>query len=143
MEARSIQTPMLTPTAMPIWEVWERRFDASWVVGVAGEVATVEDGTLDVDEVPSAFVDALDDVVGADGEELAKVVGRLLAVLDVLEALEDVVEVVGATEELASAVLVVVTTDGDEAAAELVVPSLSLKVVWYAMTAGALVSWQL
>jgi hypothetical protein len=99
------------------------------VVGVADEVATVEDGTLDVDEVPSAFVDAPDDVVRVDCEELADVVGRLLAVLDVLEVLEDVVEVVRVAVELAPVVVVVVTVDGDEAAAELVVSSLSLKVV--------------
>jgi hypothetical protein len=99
------------------------------VVGVADEVATVEDEMLDVDEVPSAFADAPDDVVRVDCEELTDVVGRLLAVLDVLEVLEDVIEAVGVAVELAPVIVVVVTVDGDEAAAELVVSSLSLKVV--------------
>jgi hypothetical protein len=42
-----MQTPMLTPTAIPICEVWERPLIDAWPVEVAVEVAIVEDISLD------------------------------------------------------------------------------------------------
>jgi hypothetical protein len=70
MEARSIQAPMLTPTAIPICEGWERPSDDAWLVEAAVEVAIVEDGLLDKAEVLSDFVDVLDNVDRVDCEEL-------------------------------------------------------------------------
>ena len=82
------------------------------------------------DDGSSAFVEfgaAADETAGVDCEEL-------FLVVDALEALDDVVEVVGVDVGL------VVVGDADEVVVELVVSSLSAKVVWNAMTGGAVVS---
>ena len=100
------------------------------MVEVADGITIVEDAMLFGDDVSSVFVEfgaAADDTAGVDCEEL-------LVVIDVLEALDDVVEVVGIDVGL------VVVGDADEVVVELVVSSLSAKVVWNAMTGGAVVS---
>jgi hypothetical protein len=115
----------------------------AWPVEVAIEVTIVEDRLLDKVEVSSNFVDVLDGDVWVDCKELEDAIEELLAGIEVLEVLENMVEVVELAVELACVVIVVVTVNADGDAGELVVSSLSLNVVWYAMTAGALVSWQL
>jgi hypothetical protein len=115
---------------MPIWEVWERPFDDVGLVAVADGIAMDEDARFNEDEAPSAFVG----FCVVDGEDVADVFPRLLTVLDVLE------EVTEIDDELS---VVVAVVDVAEAVAELVVSSLSSKVVWNAITGGAVVAWQL
>jgi hypothetical protein len=131
-----MHTPILAPTAMPIWEVWERPFDDVWLVEVADGIAIDEDARFNEDEAPSAFVGlcVIDHAAWVDGEDVADVFSRLLAVLDVPE------EVIETDDEPA---VVFAVFDIAEAVAELVVSSLSSKVVWNAITGGVVVAWQL
>lgn len=63
MDARSIQTPMLTPTAMPICEVWERLLEGVWLPEVVDGSAMVEDALLGEVDTMLALVEgnAFDD----------------------------------------------------------------------------------
>lgn len=90
-----------------------------------------EDGRFDEVEMPSdllGFV-ASDDAVCVGREEF----GTLLIVLDKVKLLDDAVEVVGLDEGL-------VVVGDVEAAVELAAASLSSKVVWNAITGGAVVA---